>query len=117
MSPRPRRPDRGTSWLRHGVVALGVLGCLATGLVSILLPDDPSLPPGYYDGDDDDAAATPEPLDGAVALIVDRTGVRFPDPAPGLFGLAPSPVSSPRRASVQFPLLRSPPVSPLVDGL
>ena len=110
MNRHPRRRGRGRSRLRCGLVALGVLGCLATGLVSTLLPGDQGLPPGYYDGDDDDAAATPEPLDGAVALIVDRAGVRFPAGVPGFLSLAAAPLSSPRRASVRLPLLRSPPV-------
>jgi len=91
------------------VVALQALICLGAGLVSVLLPDDPSLPPGYYDGDDDDAAATPEPLDGAVAFIVDTTGVRLPIQEPVLLGLAAASVTPPRPAATQYPLLRSPP--------
>jgi len=90
-------------------VALQVLTCLGTGFVSALLPDDPSLPPGYYDGDDDDAAATPERLNVDVALIVDTTGVRLPVQVAALFGLAAAPVAPPRPAATQSPLLRSPP--------
>jgi hypothetical protein len=90
-------------------VALSVLMCLGTGFVSALLPDDPTVPPGFYDGDDDDAAATPEPLDAAVALIVDTTGVRLPGQAPTLFGLAAAAVGPPRPATARSPRLRSPP--------
>jgi hypothetical protein len=109
MSPRPRRPRRGASRLWQCFVALQILGCLATGFASALLPDDPSLPAGIYDGDDDDAAVTPEPLDDAVALIVDTTGVSVPAPAPALLGLAVDSVSPHRPVAVDLPLLRSPP--------
>ena len=107
MSPRPRRR---ASRLWQCVVALEILGCLATGFASALLPDDPSLPAGIYDGDDDDAAATPEPLDGAVALIVDTTGVSVPAPAPAPLGVSLALASLPRPLAVRFPLLRSPPL-------
>jgi hypothetical protein len=110
MSPRPRRPRHGASRLWQCFVALQILGCLATGFVSALLPDDPSLPAGIYDGDDDDAAATPEPLDGAVALIVDTTGVSVSAPAPALLGVSVASVSLHRPLAVRLPLLRSPPV-------
>ena len=109
MNRRHRRARRVKARLWLGLVAVQVLVCLGTGFVSALLPDDPSLPPGYYDGDDDDAAATPEPLDGAVALIVDTTGVGLPIQAPALLGLAAASVDPPRPGQTQAPLLRSPP--------
>jgi hypothetical protein len=93
------------------VVALQALICLGAGLVSVLLPDDPNLPPGYYDGDDDDPAATPERLDSAVALVVDTTGGRLPIQVPASPDLTAPPVSPPRPAAAQSPLLRSPPAS------
>jgi hypothetical protein len=98
-----------TPRFRRSLVALPVLACLGLGFASALLPDDPSWPPGLYDGDDDDAAVTPEPLDGAVALIVDTTGVRLPVQGQALLGLAAASVGPPRPAVAQSPLLRSPP--------
>jgi len=109
MSRRHQRTHGDTPRLWPGLVVLSVLACLATGLVSVLLPDDPSVPPGFYDGDADDAAATPEPLDGAVTLIVDTTGLRRPVQAPALLGLEAVPVSPTRPGAALPPLLRSPP--------
>jgi len=91
------------------VVALQALICLGAGLVSVLLSDDPNLPPGYYDGDDDDVAATPERLDGAVVLVVDTTGGRLPIPVPASPDLTTPPVSPPHPGAVHSPRLRSPP--------
>src|SRR5262245_33124858 len=109
MIPRDGWARLRTPRLWPCLVAIQVLLCLGTGLVSALLSDDPVLPPGLYDGDDDDAAATPEQLDGAVALIVDTSGVRLPVPAQALLGLAAASVSPPRPTGAQSPLLRSPP--------
>ena len=109
MIPRDGWARLRTPRLWPCLVAIQVLLCLGTGLVSVLLPDDPGLPPGLYDGDDDDAAATPELLDGAVALIVDTTRVRLPAPAQTLLGLVAAAVSPSRPTGPRSPLLRSPP--------
>jgi len=93
---------------RSRIVTLEVLICLGGGLASVLWSDDPNVPPGYYDGDDDDAAAMPESLDGAVALVADTTGIRLPIPPCTRLGLASARVSPLRPTATERPSLRSP---------
>jgi len=109
MIARGKRAGFDASRLWPCLMALQVLLCLGTGLVSALLADDPGLPPGLYDGDDDDAAVTPEPLDGAVALIVDTAGVGYPVRPVALLALAAGSAHRPRSVGIHSPLLRSPP--------
>jgi len=93
-------------WL--SLIALQVLLCLGTGFVSALLPDDPNLPPGYYDGDDN-AAVTPERLDGAAVPVVDATGGGPPIQPHTFLGLAAPSIGRPRSAGPPLPFLRAPP--------
>jgi hypothetical protein len=108
MRAHPRAGRDGPRlWL--SLVALQVLFCLGTGFVSALLPDDPNLPPGYYDGDGDDAAATPERLDSAAIPVVDTTGGRPPIQPHTPLGLTAPFVGSSRPTGTDLPLLRAPP--------
>ena len=109
MIPVQGGRHRSLSRLWACLVAVQILICLGTGLVSIVLTDDSNLPAGYYDGDGDDAVTTPERLGGVVDV-----SLRDHWTPPPILTFAPlgrwvAPVSQPNPALSQPPLLRSPP--------
>jgi hypothetical protein len=91
------------------LISLQVLLCIVTSLVSLILPEDPSPAPSYYDGDGDDAAATSE----GFSSVLDFTLRDHWTPPPTLtfapLGRWVAPVSQPNPRLSQPPLLRSPP--------
>lgn len=96
------------SRLCPGFLVILLFICIGIGLVSAALPDDPGNS-GYYDGDGDDAAATPERfallIDVAVSARADTTPVRTPE----AFDVPAAPIPTPTARRSQPPLLRSPP--------
>ena len=109
MIPTEERTRRRLSRLWAYLVAAQVLLCIGTGLVSIVLPEESGLPPGYYDGDGDDAGATSERFAGIVEFALSGRPTPLPILTRGLLGLAVAPVSQPNPGRSQPPLLRSPP--------
>jgi hypothetical protein len=99
--PRPR------FWASLAVA--GVLLCIGTHLVSLVLPEDSDLPPGYYDGDGDDAVSTSERFAGIVDLALDNQGSPLPIRTHASLAHAAAPISQPTPDRPQPPLLRSPP--------
>jgi hypothetical protein len=91
-------------------MALLVLLCIGAGLVSIVLPEEPTSGAGYYDGDGDDAAATSEGFAGVLGFTLCGRGTLLP--ALTFTTLVPflGPVSPPKPGLSHSPLLRSPPV-------
>jgi hypothetical protein len=91
-----------------GFLTICLLVCIGVGLVSAALPDDPE-DSGYYDGDGDDDAATPQRLailiDVAVSARAGTTPVRTPE----AFDVPAPPIPTPTARRSQPPLLRSPP--------
>jgi hypothetical protein len=108
MIARAPRLRHRRSRLWASLVAAQVLLCIGTGLVSVVFPEE-ALPPGYYDGDGDDAAATSERFAGIVDLALGAQPSPLPILTPTLLGLAVAPVSRPNPDRSQPPLLRSPP--------
>jgi hypothetical protein len=100
---------RSLSRLWACLVAVQILICLGTGLVSIALPEDSNLPAGYYDGDGDDAVTTPERLGSVVDLTLDARAVVLPARMRAALGIVVASVSPPHPGRSQPPLLRSPP--------
>ena len=103
------RSRRTLARLWISLIAVQVLLCIGASLVSLILPDDPSPAPGYYDGDGDDVAATPE----GFSSVLDFT-LRDQWTPPPILTLAPrgrwvAPISQPNPGLSQPPLLRSPP--------
>jgi hypothetical protein len=92
-----------------GFLAILLLLCIGVGLVSAALPDDEAEDSGYYDGDGDDAVATPQRLailiDVAVSARAGTVSVRTSE----VFDVQAVPVSTPTAGRSQPPLLRSPP--------
>jgi hypothetical protein len=103
------RSRRTLARLWISLTAVQVLLCIGASLVSLVLPDDPSPAPGYYDGDGDDAAATSEGFNS----VLDFTLRDHWTPPPILtfapLGRSVAPVSQPNPGLSQPPLLRSPP--------
>jgi len=100
------------TWARRWVwlIAFQILLCIGTCLVSLVLPEEPNPVPGYYDGDEDDAALTSKGLG-----IVLHSTFRAPGLPPPLLVLAPVacwgvPASEPNRGPSLPPLPRAPPV-------
>jgi hypothetical protein len=99
---------------RHGpsrrwacLVAAQILLCIGVGLASIVFPEESNPPPGYYDGDGDDAVTTPERIFSNVVLPDQPT--QLPILTHVLLGLAVAPVSQSSSSRSQPPLSRSPP--------
>jgi hypothetical protein len=91
------------------VVAAQLLLCVGTGLVSIVLAEDPNPSPGCYDGDGDDAATTSEGFVNTIDLGFCERWTSPPILTVTLFGRFVAPVSPPNPGRSQPPLLRSPP--------
>jgi hypothetical protein len=103
------RPRGGFSRFFAYVVAVQLLLCVGTGLVSIGLTEDPNPSPGYYDGDGDDAATTSEGFVNTIDLALCERWTSPPILPVTLFGRFVAPVSSPNPRRSDPPLLRSPP--------
>lgn len=109
MIPVEERTRRCLSRLWAYLVAAQVLLCIGTGLVSIVLPEESGLPPGYYDGDGDDVGATSERFARVLDFTLSGRSSPLPILTRTLLGLAAVPVSQPTPGRSQPPLLRSPP--------
>jgi hypothetical protein len=90
-------------------VAVALLVWLGAGLISVVWPEESQATGGYYDGDDDDAATTPEPSPSFVPSAVTRSPLARPILASALAVLRADPVSPPAPGRSQPPPLRSPP--------
>src|SRR5262245_26374308 len=101
---RPMRACLG--WARG--VTITLLPCFGVGLVSIALPEAPE-PSGYYDGDDDDAAATPERSSNLVPRAAGRSEALVPAPTSAPVALSAGLASPSVPGRTQPPPLRSPP--------
>jgi len=93
-------------WARFVTVTL--LLCIGIGLISIVLPEAPE-PSGYYDGDEDDVAATSERSSGLVPRAATARPGFLPAPTSARVALPASPVSPPAPGRSQPPPSRSPP--------
>jgi len=102
-------PRGGFSRFCAYVVAVQLLLCVGTGLVSIALAEDPNPSPGYYDGDGDDAATTSEGFVNTINLALCERWMSLPILTVTRFGRFVAPVSPPNPSRPQPPLLRSPP--------
>jgi hypothetical protein len=85
-----------------------LLLCIGIGLVSLVLPEEPEAT-GYYDGDEDDVAATPERAPLLVPPAATRRLASLPVPAAAVAALRADTPSPPAPGRSQPPLLRSPP--------
>ncbi len=93
-------------WARFVTVTL--LLCIGIGLVSIVLPEALE-PSGYYDGDEDDAAATPERSSDLVPRVATARLAFLPALTSAPLALPVSPVSPPAPGRSQPPPFRAPP--------
>jgi hypothetical protein len=102
MDPMRVRPG----WARFVTVTL--LLCIGIGLVSLVLPEAPE-PSGYYDGDEDDAAATPERISDHVPRAATGRPAFLPAPTSASVTIVAGGVSPPAPGQSQPPPFRSPP--------